>query len=78
MIEDLADLALSPDDEKTIAYFLSIKGYAGLALNELRVMTNVPDKKLAAAFAENACKTGSDPHGQGEANLCPWYYFDEI
>ncbi|MDQ1269850.1 MAG: selenocysteine-specific elongation factor [Thermodesulfobacteriota bacterium] len=56
MIEGLADLALSPDDEKTIAYFLSIKGYAGLALNELRVMTNVPDKKLAAALQKMLAK----------------------
>jgi len=47
MVDGLSDLA-DQDDEKTIAYVLSSGGYAGLSLNALRVMTNVPDKKLAA------------------------------
>jgi selenocysteine-specific elongation factor len=55
MIEGLSDLA-EQDDEQTIAYFLSIKGYSGLTLNELRVMTNVPDKKLAAALQKMLAK----------------------
>ena len=49
MIEGLAGLAQA-DDEKIIAHFLAGKGYDGLTLNELRVMTNVPDKKLTAAL----------------------------
>lgn len=55
MIKGLSDLA-EQDDGQTIAYFLSIKGYSGLTLNELRVMTNVPDKKLAAALQKMLAK----------------------
>ena len=49
IIQGLEDL-LSDDNEKAIAYFLSLKGFSGLTLNELRVMTNIADKKLAAAL----------------------------
>ena len=56
IIEGLHDLAEQEDDEKTIAFFLSIKGYSGLSLNELRVMTNVPDKKLTAALQKMLAK----------------------
>nr|WP_319491858.1 selenocysteine-specific translation elongation factor [uncultured Desulfobacter sp.] len=56
IIEGLHDLAEQDDDEKTIAFFLSIKGYSGLSFNELRVMTNVPDKKLTAALQKMLTK----------------------
>nr|WP_321404528.1 selenocysteine-specific translation elongation factor [uncultured Desulfobacter sp.] len=56
IIEGLHDLAEQEDDEKTIAFFLSIKGYSGLSFNELRVMTNVPDKKLTAALQKMLTK----------------------
>ncbi|WP_321495572.1 selenocysteine-specific translation elongation factor [uncultured Desulfobacter sp.] len=55
IIEGLFGLA-GADDEKIIAYFLSIQGYSGLTLNELRVMTNVPDKKLATALQKMLAK----------------------
>jgi selenocysteine-specific elongation factor len=38
------------DDEKTLLFFLSLKGYKGLSFNDLRVMTNIADKKLTAAL----------------------------
>jgi len=56
IIEGLHALSEQEDDEKTIAFFLSIKGYSGLTLNELRVMTNVPDKKLTAALQKMLAK----------------------
>jgi len=55
IIQGLADL-LSDDNEKAIAYFLSLKGSAGLTLNQLRVMTNITDKKLAAALQKMMAK----------------------
>jgi selenocysteine-specific elongation factor len=55
IIKGLHNLA-EQDDEKTIAFFLSINGYSGLTLNELRVMTNVPDKKLTAALQRMLAK----------------------
>jgi len=55
IVQGLEDL-LSEDNEKAIAYFLSLKGFSGLTLNELRVMTNIPDKKLAAALQKMMAK----------------------
>ncbi len=49
VIQGLNDL-LTEDHEKTISFFLSLKGFTGLSLTELRVMTNIPDKKLAGAL----------------------------
>lgn len=49
VVQGLEHLALE-DNEKTIAVFLSLKGFSGLTLNDLRVMTNIPDKKLAATL----------------------------
>jgi selenocysteine-specific elongation factor len=47
--QGLEDL-LQDDPEQTISFFLSLKGYAGLSFNQLRVMTNIPDKRLAATL----------------------------
>ncbi|WDP89400.1 MAG: selenocysteine-specific translation elongation factor [Desulfobacter sp.] len=49
VIQGLADL-LTEDHEKTLSYFLSQRGFAGLSLTDLRVMANIPDKKLAATL----------------------------
>jgi selenocysteine-specific elongation factor len=38
------------DDARAILFFLSLKGYKGLSFNDLRVMTNIADKKLTAAL----------------------------
>ncbi|WP_300456990.1 selenocysteine-specific translation elongation factor [Desulfobacula sp.] len=49
VIQGLENL-LTADDEQTISFFLSLKGYQGLSFSELRVMTNIPDKKLTATL----------------------------
>jgi selenocysteine-specific elongation factor len=47
---------LQEDAEQTIFFFLSLKGYAGLSLNQLRVMTNISDKKLALTLQKMLAK----------------------
>ncbi|MFH2092432.1 MAG: selenocysteine-specific translation elongation factor [Pseudomonadota bacterium] len=47
MIQGLESLLLN-DNEQTILFFLSLNGYQGLSFEQMRVMTNIPDKKLAA------------------------------
>ncbi|CCK79425.1 selenocysteine-specific translation elongation factor [Desulfobacula toluolica] len=47
VIQGLENLLLE-DQEETVLFFLSLKGYQGLSFAQLRVMTNIPDKKLAA------------------------------
>lgn len=47
VIHGLENLLLE-DQEETILFFLSLKGYQGLSFSQLRVMTNITDKKLAA------------------------------
>ncbi len=49
IVQGLNDL-ISGDNEKTISFFLSLKGYSGICLTELKVMTNIPDKKLGATL----------------------------
>jgi len=49
VIQGLENLLLD-DHEQTITFFLSLKGYRGLSFPELRVMTNIPDKKLNAGL----------------------------
>ncbi len=49
VIQGLSDL-LTEDHEKIISYFLFQKGVTGLSLTALRVMSNIPDKKLAATL----------------------------
>jgi len=41
---------LDNDMEQTISFFLSLKGYHGLSFSHLRVMTNIPDKKLKSCL----------------------------
>ncbi|MBU1194113.1 MAG: selenocysteine-specific translation elongation factor [Proteobacteria bacterium] len=47
---------LLEDMEQTISFFLSLKGYQGLSFPHLKVMTNIPDKKLAAALQKMLAK----------------------
>ncbi len=47
---------LLDDMEQTISFFLSLKGYQGLTFFQLRVMTNIPDKKLAATLQKMLAK----------------------
>ena len=49
VVQGLNDL-MTGDNEKTISFFLSLKGYTGLSLTALRVMTNIADKKLMATL----------------------------
>jgi selenocysteine-specific elongation factor len=49
VIQGLTALAKN-DPEQTIVFFLSLNGFKGLNFNDLRVMTNLTDKKLAAAL----------------------------
>ncbi|MDC3237141.1 selenocysteine-specific translation elongation factor [bacterium] len=41
---------LDHNNEQTITFFLSLKGYQGLSFSDLRVMTNIPDKKLKSSL----------------------------
>jgi selenocysteine-specific elongation factor len=41
---------LQEDPEQTVEFFLSRKGVKGLSLTQLRIMTNIPDKKLMATL----------------------------
>ncbi len=47
VINGLKEL-LAGDPEQTILFFLSLKGVTGISFGELRVMTNIADKPLAA------------------------------
>ncbi|HKL00977.1 MAG TPA: selenocysteine-specific translation elongation factor [Desulfotignum sp.] len=49
VIQGLNALA-AEDMEQTILFFLSLKGFKGLSFNDLRVMTNIADKKLAGTL----------------------------
>ncbi|MCP3943640.1 MAG: selenocysteine-specific translation elongation factor [Desulfobacteraceae bacterium] len=55
VIQGLEDLLLD-DGEQTISFFLSLKGFSGLSLNHLRVMTNLSDKKLAGTLQKMLAK----------------------
>ncbi len=55
VVQGLEDLLLD-DREQTISFFLSLKGFMGLSLNQLRVMTNIPDKKLALTLQKMLAK----------------------
>ncbi|MCF8074966.1 MAG: selenocysteine-specific translation elongation factor [Desulfotignum sp.] len=49
VIQGLTGLA-ADDPEQTILFFLSLNGFKGLSFNDLRVMTNLTDKKLSATL----------------------------
>jgi len=49
VIQGLENLLLD-DNEETLSFFLSLKGFQGLSFSKLRIMTNLPDKKLAASL----------------------------
>ena len=55
VIQGLTNLLLD-DNELTLSFFLSLKGYQGLSFPRLRVMTNIPDKKLAASLQKMLAK----------------------
>lgn len=55
VVQGLADL-LTQDNEKIISFFLSLKGFLGISLTNLRVMTNISDKKLAATLQKMLAK----------------------
>ncbi len=55
VINGLENLLLD-DSEQTISFFLSLKGYRGVSFSELRVMTNIPDKKLTASLQKMLAK----------------------
>lgn len=55
VISGLENLLLD-DMEQTISFFLSLKSFEGLSFSQLRVMTNIPDKKLTAALQKMLAK----------------------
>ncbi|MBC2703056.1 selenocysteine-specific translation elongation factor [Desulfobacula sp.] len=55
VIQGLENLLLN-DNDQTISFFLSLKGYQGLSFSQLRVMTNIPDKKLSAGLQKLLAK----------------------
>lgn len=55
IIQGLESLLLN-DHESTILFFLSLNGFKGLSLANLRVMTNITDKKLNAGLQKMLAK----------------------
>ena len=55
VIQGLENLLLG-DNEQTILFFLSLKGFQGLLFSQLRVMTNIPDKKLTITLQKMLAK----------------------
>ncbi len=49
IIQGLEELR-ADDNEQTIKLFLSLKGYKGISFSDLRVITNIPDKKLKSCL----------------------------
>ncbi|MCP3873966.1 MAG: selenocysteine-specific translation elongation factor [Desulfobacteraceae bacterium] len=49
VIQGLENLLLE-DNEQTILFFLSLKGYKGVSFSDLRVMTNISDKMLKTSL----------------------------
>ncbi|MCP4021059.1 MAG: selenocysteine-specific translation elongation factor [Desulfobacteraceae bacterium] len=47
---------LADDFEGTILFFLSLKGFEGVSLSLLRIMTNIPDKKLQQTLQKMLAK----------------------
>lgn len=47
---DGLDKLSSGDMEETVLFFLSLKNHQGLSFSQMRVMTNIPDKKLSATL----------------------------
>lgn len=41
---------ISGDPEQALLFYLSLKGFKGLSLSQMKVMANVPDKKLGSAL----------------------------
>lgn len=44
------------EPEQMLQFCLSLKGYLGLSLSQMKVMTNIPDKKLAATLQKLQAK----------------------
>jgi len=55
VIQGLEELLLE-NNEQILTFFLSLKGYQGLSFNQMRVVTNIPDKKLAASLQKLLAK----------------------
>ncbi|MFH2061279.1 MAG: selenocysteine-specific translation elongation factor [Pseudomonadota bacterium] len=55
IIQGLENLLLE-ENEQTLLFFLSLKSFQGLSLSQMRVMTNIPDKKLAASLQKLLAK----------------------
>jgi len=55
IIQGIEKLLLD-DNEQIISFFLSLKGFLGVSFSELRVMTNIPDKKLSASLQKMLAK----------------------
>ncbi len=55
IIQGLEDL-LSSDNEKIISVFLGLRGFEGVSFAQLRVLTDIPDKQLAASLQKMLAK----------------------
>ncbi len=55
VIQGLNEL-LSNDLEQVVSFFLELKAYEGLSFAQLRIMTNIPDKKLMASMQKMLAK----------------------
>jgi len=55
VIQGLENLLLD-NNEHILLFFLSLKGYRGLSFSQLRVMTNITDKKLSSTLQKMLAK----------------------
>ncbi|MCP4673246.1 MAG: selenocysteine-specific translation elongation factor, partial [Desulfobacula sp.] len=69
---------LDNDMEQTISFFLSLKGYQGLSFSALRVMTNIPDKKLKSSLQKLLARQEIVQTDKEKQIFVSGYFFDDF
>jgi selenocysteine-specific elongation factor len=71
--------ALTAEDaEQTILFFLSLNGFKGLSYNDLRVMTNLTDKKLSATLQKLLAQQAVIQTDKEKQTFVSGAFFDEF
>jgi len=77
IIQGLENLLLD-DNEQIISSFLSLKGYQGVSFSSLRVMTNIPDKKLTTNLQKMLAKQQIVQTDKEKQIFVDGYFFDDF
>jgi len=77
VVEGLTALA-DDDPEQTILFFLSLNGFRGLGFNDLRVMTNLTDKKLSATLQKLLAQQAVIQTDKEKQTFVSGAFFDEF